>query len=166
FASWDLGDASARLFGGQPVGLPTGAGYAAGARFGQAYLNATGPTAAQNVRTPTPDILRWALLALALSDSAAPSIDHVPGGEALGRPAPGRRVDAEPLVTPECVAEQDPGGGGEAVREPAHALVRRARSSRRPARHHPIDGAPQTHDARLKDHPAQRCCQSGLFSKA
>ncbi|WP_298416484.1 DUF2268 domain-containing putative Zn-dependent protease [Brevibacterium sp.] len=71
FASWVLGDASARLFGGQPVGLPTGAGYAAGARIVQAYLSATGTTAAQNVRTPTSDILRVALPALGLSDAAA-----------------------------------------------------------------------------------------------
>src|SRR5699024_11480911 len=223
FASWVLGDASARLFGGQPVGLPTGAGYAAGARIGRADLSATGTTAAQNVRTPTSDILRVALPPLGLNEAGARRAAHAPHTEALGRPPPGRRVDAEPLVTPERVAEQDPGGGGEAVREPAHALARRARSSRRPARHHPIDGAPQPHDGapqsalllglaaewfaersvtiervmsdnggayrvrrpaarltidqrpgsvqpdhppRLNDHPVQRCCQSGLFSKA
>ena len=67
FAAWVLGDASARLFGGQPVGLPTGAGYAAGVRIVRAFLDATGTTAAQNVRTPSSDILEVALPALGLS---------------------------------------------------------------------------------------------------
>lgn len=71
FAAWVLGDASARLFGGEPVGLPTGAGYAAGARIVQAYLDATGTTAAQNVRTPASDILAVALPALDLNDGGA-----------------------------------------------------------------------------------------------
>lgn len=71
FASWVLGDASARLFGGEPVGLPTGAGYAAGVRIVQAYLDATGTTAAQNVHTPARDILAVALPALDLNDAGA-----------------------------------------------------------------------------------------------
>lgn len=71
FASWVLGDASARLFGGEPVGLPTGAGYAAGARIVRAYLDATGTTAAQNVRTPASDILAVALPALDLNGAGA-----------------------------------------------------------------------------------------------
>lgn len=71
FAAWVLGDASASLFGGEPVGLPTGAGYAAGARIVQAYLDATGTSAAQNARTPASDILAVALPALDLNDTGA-----------------------------------------------------------------------------------------------
>lgn len=72
FASWVLGDATAALLGGQPVGLPTGAGYAAGARIVQAYLDETGTTAAQNIRTPAADILRLAAPRLGLALDAAP----------------------------------------------------------------------------------------------
>ncbi|WP_156759752.1 DUF2268 domain-containing protein [Microbacterium karelineae] len=61
FAAWVLGDASARLFGASPVGLPTGAGYGAGVRIVRAFLEATGATAAQSLRTPAADILRVAL---------------------------------------------------------------------------------------------------------
>ncbi|WP_305093001.1 DUF2268 domain-containing protein [Prescottella sp. R16] len=66
FAAWVLGDSTARLFGGEPVGLPTGAGYAAGARLVHAYLEASGSTAAQAVRTRAADILRTALPRLGL----------------------------------------------------------------------------------------------------
>jgi len=69
FAGWVLGDATARLFGGSAVGLPTGAGYAAGARMVTAYVEATGTTAAQNVRTPAAEILRRALPRLGLVPS-------------------------------------------------------------------------------------------------
>ncbi|VXB21935.1 DUF2268 domain-containing protein [Pseudoclavibacter sp. 8L] len=69
FAGWVLGDATARLMGGSPVGLPTGAGYAAGARLVAAYVEATGTTAAQNVRTPAAEILLWALPRLGLEGS-------------------------------------------------------------------------------------------------
>lgn len=68
FTAWVHGDASARLFGAEPVGLPTGAGYAAGARLVQAYLEDTASTAAQNVRTPAADILRIAVPRLGLRD--------------------------------------------------------------------------------------------------
>lgn len=61
FAAWVLGDATALRFGGSPVGLPTGAGYAAGARLVAAYLAAREVTAAQSVRTPAAEILRRAL---------------------------------------------------------------------------------------------------------
>ncbi|GAA1300231.1 DUF2268 domain-containing protein [Brachybacterium tyrofermentans] len=71
FAAWVLGDSSAQLFGAEPVGLPTGAGYAAGARLVREYLDATGATAAQNVRTPASDILRIALPRLGLTTDAA-----------------------------------------------------------------------------------------------
>ncbi|PPG02584.1 peptidase [Pseudoclavibacter sp. RFBI5] len=69
FAGWVLGDATARLMGGSPVGLPTGAGYAAGARIVAAYVEATGTTAAQNVRTPAAEILLRALPRLGLAGS-------------------------------------------------------------------------------------------------
>ncbi|MFZ2529621.1 MAG: DUF2268 domain-containing putative Zn-dependent protease [Rhodococcus sp. (in: high G+C Gram-positive bacteria)] len=71
FAAWVLGDSSAQLFGAEPVGLPTGAGYAAGARLVRAYLDATGTTAARSVRTPTSEILRIALPRLGLTTEAA-----------------------------------------------------------------------------------------------
>ena len=51
FTPWVLGDASARRFGAAPVGLPTGAGYAAGNRIVDAYLERCGTTAAASVRT-------------------------------------------------------------------------------------------------------------------
>ena len=71
FAAWVLGDSTARLFGAEPVGLPTGAGYAAGARLVAAYLDATGRTAAQSVRTPSADILELALPRLGLLPGTA-----------------------------------------------------------------------------------------------
>lgn len=71
FAAWVLGDSSAQLFGAEPVGLPTGAGYAAGARLVRAYLDATGTTAAHSVRTSASDILRMALPLLGLTTDAA-----------------------------------------------------------------------------------------------
>lgn len=61
FAAWVLGDASARLFGSNPVGLPTGAGYAAGARIVRAYLETTGRTAATAATASLTEILRAAL---------------------------------------------------------------------------------------------------------
>ena len=51
FTPWVLGDASARRFGAAPVGLPTGAGYAAGNRIVDAYLEWCGTTAASSVHT-------------------------------------------------------------------------------------------------------------------
>jgi uncharacterized protein YjaZ len=47
FAAWVHGDATAARFGGTPVGLPTGAGYAVGNRLVDAYLAATGQSAAE-----------------------------------------------------------------------------------------------------------------------
>ena len=66
FASWVLGDSSARRFGADPVGLPTGAGYAAGTRLVRAYLDATASSAAHALRTPARDILDLALPRLGL----------------------------------------------------------------------------------------------------
>lgn len=68
FAAWVLGDATARLFGSTPVGLPTGAGYAAGARIVEAYRDATGRSAAEAVRVPASEILAIALPRLGLAD--------------------------------------------------------------------------------------------------
>ncbi len=66
FTAWVHGDASARLFGAEPVGLPTGAGYAAGTRLVRAYLEATGFTAAQSVAVHVDEILRVAAPLLGL----------------------------------------------------------------------------------------------------
>lgn len=66
FAAWVLGDATAHRFGAEPVGLPTGAGYAAGARFVEAYREETGLTATRSVRTPASEILSVALPRLGL----------------------------------------------------------------------------------------------------
>ncbi|MFB8276229.1 DUF2268 domain-containing putative Zn-dependent protease [Nocardia colli] len=45
FAAYVHGDAIAARFGGTPVGLPTGAGYAVGNRLVDAYLASTGQQA-------------------------------------------------------------------------------------------------------------------------
>ncbi|WP_312170851.1 DUF2268 domain-containing putative Zn-dependent protease [Microbacterium sp.] len=68
FAAWVLGDATARMFGSTPVGLPTGAGYAAGARIVEAYRDATGRSAAEAVHVPASEILAIALPRLGLAD--------------------------------------------------------------------------------------------------
>lgn len=61
FTAWVLGDAHAVRFGGRPVGLPTGAGYAAGNRLVDAYLAATGQTAAQALLADRDDVIRAAV---------------------------------------------------------------------------------------------------------
>jgi uncharacterized protein YjaZ len=61
FTAWVHGDAHARRFGAEPVGLPTGAGYAAGNRLVDAYLTATGQTAAQALLADRDDIIRVTL---------------------------------------------------------------------------------------------------------
>ncbi|WP_231442626.1 DUF2268 domain-containing protein [Brevibacterium zhoupengii] len=66
FAAWVLGDVSARQFGGEPVGLPTGAGYAVGARIVSAYRDRAGVSAAQAVRKSATDIIDAALPHLGL----------------------------------------------------------------------------------------------------
>jgi uncharacterized protein YjaZ len=66
FTAWIHGDASARAAGVEPVGVPTGAGYAVGARLVRAYLGATGTTAAASVRTPAEHIIGVAKEALGL----------------------------------------------------------------------------------------------------
>lgn len=57
FTAWVLGDAHAARYGGEPVGLPTGAGYAAGNRLVDAYRARTGRTAAECLRTPAAEII-------------------------------------------------------------------------------------------------------------
>ncbi|WP_026541372.1 DUF2268 domain-containing protein [Paenarthrobacter nicotinovorans] len=61
FTAWVHGDESARRFGCDPVGLPTGAGYAAGNRLVDAYLQAAGITAAQALHTSSQEIIDVAL---------------------------------------------------------------------------------------------------------
>ncbi|HLQ81399.1 MAG TPA: DUF2268 domain-containing putative Zn-dependent protease [Brachybacterium sp.] len=56
FAAWVLGDEIAQRFGGSPVGVPTGAGYAVGSRLVDAYLDATGLTAADALHVPSAEI--------------------------------------------------------------------------------------------------------------
>ncbi|WP_226367663.1 DUF2268 domain-containing protein [Pseudonocardia sp. ICBG162] len=57
FTAWVLGDAHAARFGGEPVGLPTGAGYAAGNRLVDAYLAATGRTASECLLAPADEVI-------------------------------------------------------------------------------------------------------------
>lgn len=61
FTSWVHGDAIAQRYGAAPVGLPTGAGYAAGNRLVDAYLAATGLTPAEALLADRDDVLRIAL---------------------------------------------------------------------------------------------------------
>ncbi|UWF78756.1 DUF2268 domain-containing protein [Microbacterium neungamense] len=61
FAAWVLGDATARRFGGQPVGVPTGGGYAVGNRLADRYLAATGRTAAEALHAPAHEVIETAL---------------------------------------------------------------------------------------------------------
>lgn len=69
FGAWVLGDSTAELFGGAPVGLPTGAGYAAGVRIVDAYLAETGGSAADAATVPSADILAVALPRLGMHRS-------------------------------------------------------------------------------------------------
>lgn len=61
FTAWVHGDATAERFGVAPVGLPTGAGYAVGNRLVDAYLAATGQTAAQALHADSSEIITAAL---------------------------------------------------------------------------------------------------------
>lgn len=65
FTAWVHGDASAARFGAEQVGLPTGAGYAAGGRLVDAYLDAVGKRAADALFTPSREIIDTALGRLA-----------------------------------------------------------------------------------------------------
>ncbi|MEU0490100.1 DUF2268 domain-containing putative Zn-dependent protease [Nocardiopsis sp. NPDC006139] len=64
FTAWVHGDESARRFGTAPVGLPAGAGYAVGNRLVDAYLAATGRTAAQALRDDHAEVIDTALARL------------------------------------------------------------------------------------------------------
>lgn len=57
FAPYIFGDATARRFGAEPVGLPTGAGYAVGNRLVDRYLTATGHTAAEALLAESGDVI-------------------------------------------------------------------------------------------------------------
>jgi uncharacterized protein YjaZ len=61
FTAWVHGDTIAERFGATPVGLPTGAGYAAGNRLVDSYLAATGQTAAQALHVASKEIIATAL---------------------------------------------------------------------------------------------------------
>jgi uncharacterized protein YjaZ len=60
FAAYVHGDATAARFGGTPVGLPTGAGYAVGNRLVDAYLDRTGQTAAEALLADAAEVIRVA----------------------------------------------------------------------------------------------------------
>lgn len=64
FTAWVHGDEAAERFGSEPVGLPTGAGYAAGNRLIDAYLLTTGRTAAEALHISSQVIIDVALTAL------------------------------------------------------------------------------------------------------
>ncbi|KAA5832799.1 peptidase [Saccharopolyspora hirsuta] len=61
FTVWVLGDEIATRFGATPVGLPTGAGYAVGNRLVDAYLAATGRTAAEALLADSREVIDTAL---------------------------------------------------------------------------------------------------------
>jgi uncharacterized protein YjaZ len=58
FTAWVHGDAIAARYGATPVGLPTGAGYAVGNRLVDAYLAATGKTAAEALLVDRDEVIR------------------------------------------------------------------------------------------------------------
>lgn len=61
FTAWVLGDTHAARYGGQPVGLPTGAGYSAGNRLVDAYLEAVGMSPDQALLADHDEVIRVAL---------------------------------------------------------------------------------------------------------
>ncbi|MFI7422716.1 DUF2268 domain-containing protein [Nonomuraea sp. NPDC049684] len=61
FTAWVHGDPGAEHLGVTPVGLPMGAGYAAGNRLVDAYLAATGQTAAQALHADSAEIIATTL---------------------------------------------------------------------------------------------------------
>jgi uncharacterized protein YjaZ len=61
FTAWVHGDATAARYGATPVGLPTGAGYAVGNRLVDAYLAATGTTAAEALLVDRDEVIRAAM---------------------------------------------------------------------------------------------------------
>ncbi|MGO2750453.1 MAG: DUF2268 domain-containing protein [Pseudoclavibacter sp.] len=71
FTAWVHGDASAERFGVAPVGLPTGAGYAAGNRLVDAYLQASGLSAAEALHVPSADIIGVGAPSLGITSAEA-----------------------------------------------------------------------------------------------
>ncbi|MEV0110956.1 DUF2268 domain-containing putative Zn-dependent protease [Nocardia sp. NPDC050799] len=61
--AWVHGDTIAEHLGVTPVGLPTGAGYSAGNRLVDAYLAATGKSAAQALHADSAEVIATALAA-------------------------------------------------------------------------------------------------------
>lgn len=61
FTAWVHGDEAAKRFGTAPIGVPTGAGYAVGNRLVDAYLAATGKSAAEALHAPADEIIKVAL---------------------------------------------------------------------------------------------------------
>ena len=57
FPAWVHGDAAAVRFGGTPVGLPTGSGYAVGNRLLDTYLASTGQSAADALLVNRDDVI-------------------------------------------------------------------------------------------------------------
>lgn len=64
FTAWVHGDPAARLFGVEPVGVPRGAGYAAGNRLVDAYLAATGQRASEALLVDRDELVRVATSSL------------------------------------------------------------------------------------------------------
>ncbi|MDQ0381625.1 DUF2268 domain-containing putative Zn-dependent protease [Amycolatopsis thermophila] len=61
FTAWVHGDEAAARFGATPVGLPAGAGYAVGNRLVDAYLAATGRSAAEALHVDSREVIETAL---------------------------------------------------------------------------------------------------------
>jgi len=61
FTAWVHGDEAAQKFGATPVGLPAGAGYAAGNRLVDAYLAATGRDVLDALHVPSREVVDVAL---------------------------------------------------------------------------------------------------------
>lgn len=61
FTAWIHGDEAAARYGATPVGLPTGAGYSVGNRLVDAYLAATGRTAAEALLADSREVIDTAL---------------------------------------------------------------------------------------------------------
>ncbi|GAB3572427.1 hypothetical protein GCM10027445_29840 [Amycolatopsis endophytica] len=73
FAAWIHGDGTAARYGGTPVGLPAGAGYAVGNRLVDAYLEATGRTAPEASLADSRDVIETA-------PRASPAVPHPASG--------------------------------------------------------------------------------------
>lgn len=130
FTAWVHGDDSAKRFGVEPVGLPTGAGYAAGNRMVDAYLAATGQTAAQALHADAAAIIAMATLKRQDPPGGGNGgVDDPPTGRTgwshQSHTAPLRPGRAAAPVT--CGLERLPvlrsGGGGSAAADPVDASI-------------------------------------------